>query len=164
MYNKINQIQLGHALAKDRKTISRWTKAGMPRNDDKTYDLPACIAWIVEREREAILADQAMAASNDSPALERYRQARAEMSELDLQVKKGALISIAEVHEGWAWRMGEVKQGLLFLAERFSSTLPGQSSERVRSIVNVEVRSLLDNFCRVGKFCHPDQTGDVTND
>ena len=164
MYNKLNQIQLGHALSKDRKTIARWTKDGMPRNDDKTYDLPACIAWIVEREREAVLADQAMAASNDSPALERYRQARAETAELDLSVKKGELIHVAEVHEGWAWRMSEVKQGLLFLAERFSSTLPGQSPERIRAMVNTEIRALLDNFCRVGKFCHPDQNEEQKGD
>lgn len=164
MYNKLNQIQLGQALSKDRKTIARWTKDGMPRSDDKTYCLPKVVEWLLEREKEAVLADQAMAGTNESPALERYRQARAETAELDLSVKKGELIPVDEVHKNWAWRMSEVKQGLVFLAERFSSTLPGQSPERIRSIVNTEIRALLENFCREGKFCHPDQQTGTTND
>jgi hypothetical protein len=158
MYYNLNQIQVGQALARDRKTIARWTHAGMPRNKDGSYSLPAIVNWLVEREVAAATSDQAMkgapAAEADSPALERYRSARAAMAELDLKVKKGELISNGDVARGWALRVAEVAAGLETLADRLPPLLVGKTREEIRIVIGDEVWRLRDQYARAGKYCN----------
>ena len=92
MYNKLNALQLSQAVGVHRTTVYQWLKAGLPRNKDKTFDLPAVIAWMVERQREVLAIDEALQSACDSPSLERYRSARASLAELDLRVKQGELV------------------------------------------------------------------------
>lgn len=153
MFNELNGMQLGQAIGKDRRTVTRWTKAGMPRNKDKTYCLPKVIDWLLTREKETLLADQAMAGSADSPALERYRLARAETAELDLQVKRESLIPIDDVHRQWALRVAEVAAGLEVLADRMPPLLVGKSREEMRTVIDGEVWRLRDVYSRNGKYC-----------
>jgi hypothetical protein len=152
MYNKLNQLQVGQALGKDRKTISRWTKDGMPRSADKTYSLPACVSWLIEREKEAAIGDKAMSAG-DSPALERYRLARAAMAELDLQTKKGELISVDAVHRQWALQVAEVAAGLEHLADRLPPILVGTTREEMQKTIKDEVWRLRDTYARGKQYC-----------
>lgn len=152
-FNKINGVELGHVLGKDRRTVTRWTKEGMPRNRDGTYSAPACVRWWIDKEKDSAVGGSAMSGECDSPALERYRLARAESSELDLKTKKGELISRDEVIDQWVARMAEICAGMEYLAERLSASLPGKTGDEVRKIVADEVWMLRDTYSRGGKYC-----------
>ena len=54
--------------------------------------MPGVIAWLVDRGKESVIEDHSMNGTCDSPALERFREARAKMSELDLEIKKGMYV------------------------------------------------------------------------
>jgi phage terminase Nu1 subunit (DNA packaging protein) len=153
MFNELNGIQLGQAIGKDRRTVTRWTKAGMPRNKDKTYCLPKVVEWLLEREKESALSDQAMAGAGDSPALERYRLARAAMAEMDLKIKEGELIHVNEVHRAWALRVAEVAAGLETLADRLPPIMVGKTREEMQQVIRDEVWRLRDSYARGGQYC-----------
>ena len=42
---RMGQRDTAEAHAVDPRTIRRWTRLGMPRNPDETYDLAETIAW-----------------------------------------------------------------------------------------------------------------------
>ena len=73
---------------------------GAPRNQDGSYDARALIAWRLERDIENSESDPLMAGSN-SPALERFRSARADREELELAVRREQLIDVEEFLTWW---------------------------------------------------------------
>lgn len=78
-----------------------------PRGDDddddddspRKYSGRDLVAWAIERTDQTPGGDTMMV-SSDSPALERYRLARAEGAELDIAERKQVLLRRDEVHEG----------------------------------------------------------------
>ena len=152
MKNQLNATDLAAAIGKTRATIHNWVKnENLPRNKDKSFNLPAVINWMIDRE---IFNGQGAAAA-DSPALERYREARAAMVELDLKARKGELIESEEVYRQWALRVAELASGLEFLADRLPPLLVGQEREKMQSIISGEVWRLRDQYAREGKYCPP---------
>jgi len=153
-FKSMTQTKLAEALGKHRSTIDRWRKAGLPANPDgKTHNLSAVVDWLIGRERESVIADQAMAGTADSPALERYRMARAAMAEMDLKIKEGELIPVDEVHRQWALRIAEVAGGLETFADRLPPLLVGKEREQMRQVIDGEVWRLRDVYSRNGKYC-----------
>lgn len=85
---------------------------GMPRNRDKSFDIPACLEWQAKNVRESAgnhkkrtpvdpTSEEAMldpAVTGTSPALERFRNARAGLAELELEVKRGQFLPLDLVH------------------------------------------------------------------
>lgn len=104
--------------------IAMWAKSGMPGKPG-CYDLRLIIPWLIRKNkrgpREPNENEDPLLAAGDSPGLERYRLAKAELAELELQVRKGTLIPIDAVKDTIArWsalirRMGES------LAKRFGN-------------------------------------------
>jgi hypothetical protein len=119
------------------------------------WDLRLFIDWWMDN-----MVDSAISEAGDdtlAAAKVEYWKAKSERERIKADRDRGELILVNDVHEGWSWRMSEVKQALLFLTERFASTIPGQPPEKIRAIVTTEVRAILENFCREGTFCHPGQ-------
>jgi hypothetical protein len=114
---------------------------------------------MLERERESITTDQAMQATGDSPALERFRMARAAMAELDLKVKEAALIPVDDVYRQWALRVAEVCAGLEFLADRLPPLLAGKRREEMQRVIGDEIWRLRDSYCRTGVHCETRELG-----
>ncbi len=87
-----------------------------PRLENGRYDLRALVPWYVDRQVEKAAAasgSDPMMAAGDSPALERYRNARAALAEMELDAKRKDTHPtefIAHVLKQWAsvWRrLGE---------------------------------------------------------
>ena len=70
--------------------VRQWQEC--PRNDDKTYDLPAVVAWRLDQ----IEHDGAVAVARGEAA-ERFRAAKADLAELDLAERRGELISVTDM-------------------------------------------------------------------
>ena len=46
-FQKITQFSVANAFGVSTKVIRKWTRDGMPRNLDDSYDLSRCIEWRV---------------------------------------------------------------------------------------------------------------------
>lgn len=67
-----------------------------PRNSDGTYDAAALVAWHL---KQSLPVDgDPLLAGSDSPALERFRHARADREELELAVRREQLLDIEEFY------------------------------------------------------------------
>ena len=148
-FKRLNASKLAEAIGINRSTLYSWLQTGLPRNDDKTFDLPAVISWMIERESRTATP----LAEGDSPALERYREARAAMAELDLKERGGELISLEDVTTAWAERVVEVAAGLEHFADRLPPLLEGKDRAEMRQIIGDEVWRLRSVYARNGRYC-----------
>lgn len=84
-------------------TAKQWKRRGMPGGKGR-YPLREIARWLREsgpwkpHARPTVDADP-MLAGPESPALERYREARAKLAELDLAERTKTLVDMAEMHE-----------------------------------------------------------------
>src|SRR5689334_4674268 len=74
-------------------------KHDAPRNDDGTYDAVALVAWWRDQAVVGAGGDPELLASGDSPALEKYRAAKAALAELDLLERKRTLIPTDQANQ-----------------------------------------------------------------
>jgi phage terminase Nu1 subunit (DNA packaging protein) len=149
MTQAMNATQLAGALARTRQTIHLWVRQGLPRNPDKSFSLPAVISWLVERERDA-LADQG--SPNDSPQLERWRAARAELAELELALRKDQLVTVDHVLDAWCHRHDMVAAALISLVDRLPPMLVGLDQIEMREQIEHEVDTILEGFAQDGRY------------
>ena len=134
-------------------TVSRWKDAGCPCDPEGSiYSSPDVHKWLIDRATMDMPKDKDTSTC-DSPALERYRIARAAMAELDLKIKEESLIDKDTVSREWALRVSEVAAGLEFLADRLPPLLVGKEREDIRAIIDDEVWRLRDVYSRNGKYC-----------
>ena len=73
-------------------------RRGVPRNEDGSYNARSVIQWHVEQLQP--VDAEPMLSGPDSPALERFREARAKLAELELSVRRGQLVDLEEFN-GW---------------------------------------------------------------
>lgn len=94
-------------------SVSTLSKSDAPRNTDRTYNARELVEWYVDRKIEKALRQTAteyadMLSGNGngngsaSPALERYRGARASQEELRLAEMRGELVPPDIVRNVWA--------------------------------------------------------------
>lgn len=87
-----------------RRTVQDWQKRGCPGERGR-YPLRAIIEWCkanVWKAKPALVLtgeEAALADGSDSPALERWREARAAMAEIDLQQRQGDMVALEDVAE-----------------------------------------------------------------
>lgn len=95
--SRLMQQDAARLLGVTVRTLQRWGDA--PRNADKTYDARKLVAWRLSQE--AAVNDALLAVGTDSPALERYRTARAELAELEVATKRGELVDVQTFSDWW---------------------------------------------------------------
>lgn len=110
--------QASEVLCVSAKTIGEYIARGCPGRKG-AYPLPAMIVWARENIWKPrplpIPIDDPMLASGDSPALERYRMARAGQEEIKLQTMQGDFLPLTEIHAAfavWADSMRRMQQQL----------------------------------------------------
>lgn len=89
------------------KTLRLWQAKGCPGIQSRRYDVQLIIRWLI-RERAIIVGttsqpadeDAAMLAAGTSPALERYREARARIAELQADEAEGTYVNVAKMQNG----------------------------------------------------------------
>ena len=91
------QAALAAAVGVGRRTIADWQKKlGFPPRTKRGWNIGRVMAWHATRTGEA----EMMEAGGPSPALERWREARAKLSELELARQQGLLVSAAVMQQG----------------------------------------------------------------
>jgi len=122
-----------------RQTLHLWRRdKGCPRNAaDTTYDLPAMVRWY-----EGFVRGKA---GIDTPAAVNPLQAvKAERLALELQHRRGELVSLAEVRAGWLVRERAMVSLLERLPEQYGPALAGQTKQQIVA----QLKDLADDLRR----------------
>jgi hypothetical protein len=69
-----------------------------PRNTDGTYNAAALASWL---RNGAVQSDDPLLAGSDSPNLERYRAAKADLAEMEAAERRWQLIDADQLAEWW---------------------------------------------------------------
>ena len=85
------QSDLAEVFAVSLSTVQYWKKSGMP-GQPGAWPLGQISAWLRTEGPWQPGGDPLESDGGDSPALERYRMAKAELAELDLKERQGSLI------------------------------------------------------------------------
>ena len=138
---KLTAGQAGGLFGLTGGAIAKWhSRHHAPRNRDRTYNLAKLIAW---REVQLRAESDEVLAREDaprSPALERMRVARAELSELDLAERLGNMVPVADV---------ERREIDIAVAFRTSlESLPAELSPRLADRSALEIEEELEDACR----------------
>jgi hypothetical protein len=109
------------------KAVGFWQKAGCPRNADGTYNLPEVAAWKVARE----LSNAAVPIFESGSAMERQREAKARMIELDLEERQGRSIPL-EDHKAEVIRVASIfRSSVVTMPAMLAPRLAGMPAREV---------------------------------
>ena len=95
-----------------------------PRNSDGTYNAQAVVSWHLEQLKP--IDGDSMLSGGDSPALERFRNARADREELELAARREHLV---DVDDFWTWYDAEVSGPLMKNLERLQRKFGAEALE-----------------------------------
>jgi hypothetical protein len=99
-----------------------------PRNADGTYDARELARWI----RKTSTQSDDLLAGGDSPALERYRIARAQSAELDLSERRGKLVDVDAMAEWFGAEVAApIRRAIGTLRTRFGDEAAELISEAI---------------------------------
>ena len=146
-----SQKDLASAVGVDPATVTQWVRAGFPRTkagkNRYAYCIPCAVSWRLEGrdvKAEAVAAlDDLMAAGGDSPALERYRLARAKHAEMDLEERKHTLIPRDKIRGG----LGRFASILRQLGERLGRRYGPGAAQSINDALDDCQRVIDDEFC-----------------
>jgi len=138
----VNQRQLSAALGISRTTIWKWHKEGLPRNPDGSYDPETVRAWITTRQQ----SQPAEPEDGEKQWNARYRKAKAELAELDLNKRKCQLVEVAEVDAANVRKVLALKQRLLMLPRTLAPRLVGLDAEAIDTMIDAELRAAIRDF------------------
>jgi len=112
--SSLSQTVAAKLIGLPRTTLS---SSDAPRLPSGNYDGPALVAWALARERLNATSDP-MLTGGDSPNLERYRAAKAELAEMDAGERRAELVAIDELIQWWlADVAGPIKKAIEQLPE-----------------------------------------------
>lgn len=84
-FSNVTQTELARLCGVTKQAVAQWQ---CPRNDDGTYDLEVVFPWIISRVKERYGGSDKQA----DIALTRWREARAEKAELELEELRDSLV------------------------------------------------------------------------
>jgi transcriptional regulator with XRE-family HTH domain len=140
-----SQRDLASAIGVDESTIAQWVRSGLSRKragkNRYKYCITCAAAW--ERSGRGAVSDsldELIAAGGDSPGLERFRNARAELAEMDVKARRKSLLPRDMAHNAFGRVMSLLRQ----YAERLSKRHGPEEALSFRETLN-ECRQVIDN-------------------
>ena len=96
--------------------------AGAPKNADGTYDASEVVKWVRATCKPEVASDDPLMSGSDSPALERYRAARADLAEMDAKERRKQLVDVDQFTEWYASNVGHpIRKAIELLQIRFGA-------------------------------------------
>lgn len=74
------------------RTVERWFTSGCPGRPSR-YDLRKIARWLAALRMKKLIGDQSSEGGESSPALEAKRRIEVELRQLDLEERRGSLVS-----------------------------------------------------------------------
>jgi len=146
-----SQRDLAEYLGKSERMISNYKRAGLPQNDDGTFDLDAIDEWFAMREGRGI----ASPTQDGKPQTGDYvgwrsflTEIKARIAETELAKIQGALISKEDVELQRVARISEVKTALIGLERKLPPLLEGHDKRTMEQVIHREIEDILNRFAR----------------
>lgn len=136
-----NLAQVAEFFDRSPQCIHQWRSRGMPGRPG-SYDLREVLRWALMR---GLLVDRGAAddlGAGDSPALERYRAARAQLAELELERQKKSLVPRDAIRNGLSRFAHQLRQ----LAERMGKRHGPEAAITVNEAIDECGRAIDDEF------------------
>lgn len=133
--------ELAALLDLSQSWVTRARAAGLPRTATGRHDPARVLEWIRESDRER---PPVVAGSDSSPDLERWRRARADLAELDLDARRGSLVDRREVVDYIAKANTVVVTRMTLLVGRMQSVF----GEEIGKELQTETGSICSAFER----------------
>jgi terminase small subunit / prophage DNA-packing protein len=117
--NVMNRSQLAELLAVNLTTVDNWVREGCPfvkrpvraGVGNWEFSPAAVVQWRIDRERQSALGD--LAKVDEAEARRRKMAAEAGLAELELQIKNGNAVAIADQERIWVQMVGSARARLL---------------------------------------------------
>ena len=157
------KVQLAARVGVSNQTLLKWEMdEGFPKVTSEGYDVDAVANWVVNnpdiKSNTRLKVTKATGINSElkeedlnldveegsSPALERFRLARAKLAELELAQKSGELVLLKEYAEGEAARFSLFKSKL----ETLTHTLPPRIQNMTYEEVRAELQRTFDELLR----------------
>ena len=127
-------------------------RGSLRQNPDGTFDKAELDRWLASRDRREKGPEAKKYTDAKDKAELRYRLARARREEMLVEQMKGNLAQWKEVKSGWEGRVQVVVAGLQAWVDRLPGLLVGKGRDEIRAILKAEVRTLQENYARVGRY------------
>lgn len=146
-----SQRDLASALAVDQGTITQWVRMGLRREkagkNRWRYCIPCAAKFARDRAQAAAkdplpIDDELIAMGGDSPALERYRLAKAKLAEMDIEQRRNALVPRDRIRSG----LGRFAQILRQLGERLGQRYGPEATASVNDALDDCQQVIDDEF------------------
>lgn len=133
-FDNLNQSELSKALGFSVRSVSRWLKLGLPRNQDGSFCIADCVKWLLFRAEE-----NNNAPGNDEAQkwLTMFRKERAKISELERKKLEGQLISVNAVESQFGARAFELRRNMELLSRRIGQRLAAVCSCKLGDITRL---------------------------
>lgn len=129
------------------KTIQEWARKGMPQKGRNLFHLREVIRWWAGHIfRESDTND------SKSEAERRAAWAKAHAAEEANAIRRGQLMRREDVVNQWAFRVANLRSGLLALPSRLGDLLANKDISSVRVILRQEMECLLALYSEHGAF------------
>lgn len=152
--DELLQIEISKLFGVTRMSINRWTREGLPRNKNGTYPGAACVSWLLSRIEDRALAKAESGGESEESLkwLGEFRKQRALIATIERKKLEGEVVQWSEVEAEWAGRVRELTSGLTSFADRLAGLIAGKDRGKAHEIIRVEVRTLMENYSRDGKY------------
>jgi len=145
----VSRVELATFFGVSSRTLTNWSRIGMPRAARGRYDLRTVLDWWLENIHESETKQE----TKDEPLLaakRKYWAAKATREEFRADAERGGLLPKEEVVAAWCARAAEMIALLQSLEDRLPSLLEGRSRAEMREIVQQEVYELRRAYVRAG--------------
>jgi hypothetical protein len=131
-YTRLGTNQLAELFGCARQTVFEWyTKHGLARNTDGTFDLKTAIAWFEQYTLKKASKGKEILAQSDP-----LRAIRAQTLALELDRRRGQLLEREPVIAGQVARFKNLVDGLGKLTREVAPMLVNQTVERIKEIIS----------------------------
>lgn len=144
----LSQKEIAAAFGVTTRTIQRWHDEGLPRQGtgrDTTYDLPECIAWRLEREREEV--ERILETFENEEASRKKKLAmQARKLELEVEEMEGRLIDIEDLEQLHSAPLAELRGQILSIPGRLGPLLDRYKVQEAVAILDEFVAEFMESL------------------
>ena len=128
------------------RTIRRWLNEGMltAQVAGKTVYIKSQLDFFKRNEGRQPTEAKTKSQTADAD----YKDAKAKLMQMELEIKQGTLIRLEDVQQGRTARVQAVKRALLGLPRKLPPLLEGKSAKKMQSIIRNEVTQIIAGFAR----------------
>ena len=130
-----------------RDTLSSWAKKGAPKIGRGKWNIQKLMLWRYEQQKN--VSPEARKLEADA----RYRELKAEMTEIQRDILNGKYIASAEVYKTLVECFGKIKSILLFTSNQIATDLSSQYPEitlLVKEKIDKQIERCLNELSKTG--------------